>query len=239
MNAITNVGGKQFDDGFIDYFFEKMKAETSTFTRDICFSKPRVLFQFINFIHKYKHDLCLGVDDLYCDVGNFPNIDIDDITLSSNEYDKIVFNLVGPVERLLKDTCEGFTITKFCFCGSSSRIPSIKRAYQKFAKKYNNGVVSEIIQTDESVARGLCYWGMRDYSTTSIYRRVEVCDKGMVDGKEQSMFVEDVDVTDRVRELREEAEREMASVLNETKEREKVVSEYRKTMDECRELEAR
>ena len=239
MNAITSVGGQQFDDCFIDYFFEKMKEEKSKFTRDVCFSKPRVLYQFINFLHKYKHDLCLGVEDIFCDVGNFPNIDIDDISLFSNEYEKKTVKLVGSIERLLEDTCKDFKITKFCFCGSSSRIPSIKRAYQNFAKKHSNGVVSEIIQTDETVARGLCYWGMRDISTTSVYRRVEVCDKGMVDWREQSMFVEEVDVVDRVRELREESEREMATVANETREREQVVNEYRKVMDECRELEAR
>ena len=117
----------------------------------------RLRYALISFLKKTKHNLCGDIHDLLVDLDKLPNMECDPITLDYREYAKKTVDLVDRLRDLLDRTVGNRRVTKFCFCGSSSRVPAVLKMYREFAQ--HRGRFSEVVQADETVARGMCYWG--------------------------------------------------------------------------------
>ena len=194
----------------------------------------RLLYALIAFMKKTKHNLCGDIHDLLVEVDKLPGLECDPITLDYREYAKRTTDLVARLRDLLSKTAGNRPITKFCFCGSSSRVPAVLRMYKEFAQ--NRGRFSEVVQADETVARGLCYWGFLRTTENPGVKAIPVMRNRWVevDGVEMAAW-DTFDMSGEAEKLRKEGDKEWVEVNEETEKRKGLTSSYQESVKQCKE----
>ena len=220
----------------------------------------RLRYALISFLKKTKHNLCGDIHDLLVDLDKLPNMECDPITLDYREYAKKTVDLVDRLRDLLDRTVGNRRVTKFCFCGSSSRVPAVLKMYREFAQQHR-GRFSEVVQADETVARGMCYWGFLRTVDVPKVKSIPVMlnRKVMVDRmedlqkwrekktwmkreetekeKEKELLpFETFDMREEARRLKEEGDKEWVKVNEETEKRKNLTTQYQDSVKKCKQL---
>lgn len=229
------MGGREFDAKFYDYFMNELEKEERG-VKERAKKDERLLYDLISFLKKTKHSLCGGINDFLCEVDKLSHIGSDPITLNYDDYEKTLGDLVETLRTLVQLTVENRPITKWCFCGSSSRVPAVLKMYKQFATR--GGLFSEMVQTDETVARGLCYWGFLHATDLSRSTAIPVVlnQRVVVDGRSMDARWEMFDMTVEAKKLKEEGDKEWKEVQSETERRKGLTNKYMSSVKECKQL---
>lgn len=240
---LSDLGGREFDARFYDYFMDELEKEEKG-AKNRVKKDSRLRYALISFLKKTKHNLCGDIHDLLVDLDKLPNMECDPITLDYREYAKKTVDLVDRLRDLLDRTVGNRRVTKFCFCGSSSRVPAVLKMYREFAQ--HRGRFSEVVQADETVARGMCYWGFLRTVDVPKVKSIPVMlnRKVMVDRMEdlqkwrekELLPFETFDMREEARRLKEEGDKEWVKVNEETEKRKNLTTQYQDSVKKCKQL---
>lgn len=246
---LSDLGGREFDARFYDYFMDEWEKEEKG-VRNLAKKDSRLRYALIAFLKKTKHNLCGDIHDLLVDLDKLPNMECEPITLDYREYAKRTVDLVDSLRDLLARTVGNRRVTKFCFCGSSSRVPAVLKMYREFAQ--SRGRFSEVVQADETVARGMCYWGFLHAVDVPKVKSIPVMlnrkvmvdtmeglrkwrEKGTEKEKEVLPF-ETFDMREEAERLKKEGDEEWVKVNKETEKRKNLTMQYQEKVKRCKEL---
>ena len=235
VQAITDVGGREFDAKFYDYFMDILEEQEKGVKEKVKYNN-RLLYTLVSFLNKTKCNLCSGIRDWTCDVSKL-NLDCETVDLNYDDFEQHILDLVDRLRRLVEDTVGQQRITKFCFCGSSSRVPAILKMYKRLASRAGSRF-SEVVQTDESVARGLCYYGYLHTIDNSDIPAVPVrLNKTItVDGVEWNAILNEYNMEKEADRLKREGDGEWMKVQQETDKRKSLILEYQTSVSRCSQL---
>ena len=250
VRVLSDLGGREFDARFYDYFMDELEKEEKDVKNRVK-KDSRLRYALISFLKKTKHNLCGDIHDLLVDLDKLPNMECDPITLDYREYAKRTVDLVDCLRDLLDRTVGNRPVTKFCFCGSSSRVPAVLKMYREFAMR--RGRFSEVVQADETVARGMCYWGFLHSVDVPKVKSIPVMlnRKVLVDRMEELrkwrtrreteaekelLPLETFDMSAEARRLKAEGDKEWVKVNEETEKRKNLTTQYQDSVKKCREL---
>uniref|UniRef100_A0A3B4GA10 Heat shock 70 kDa protein 4-like n=1 Tax=Pundamilia nyererei TaxID=303518 RepID=A0A3B4GA10_9CICH len=147
----SDLGGKDFDDIFVNHFCKEFGTKYKLDVR----SKPRALVRLYQECEKLKKLMSANSSDLPLNIECFMN-DIDvSSKLNRGQFEEMCSGLLAKVEGPLRSVMEQAKLKKediyaVEIVGGATRIPAIKERISKFFGKE----LSTTLNADEAVARG-------------------------------------------------------------------------------------
>lgn len=128
-------------DAFEELFFKELEAESPADTRSSLLNKPNSLLTLVTILQKAKVELCSeGMESNFIDLSRVNGLDSSDVTVMQED----LFNRVETesfrksLKGMIQNACKISGVESLdcmCLCGSSVRVPCIRRIIDEAAKE--------------------------------------------------------------------------------------------------------